>query len=361
MSWLVPYDELDEGQRTMIEDISVLDNDVYWIRGVAGTGKTAVICHLIKELGEKGLSVCCVTFTHTLKDMIETGMEEIGYECSVYTKYHLDRLDKKFDVIFCDEVQDLTITDVKKIKSVCNNLVLAGDIGQSIFSNDPRTRELVLTENNLLQEMSPDENTLITIYRIPPSVQAMASKYFTQMFTGTANNVSNINVQVKNCDFDEQVEDIDEKASNYVTGIYPQTAIILPSHDLIKNFCRELAKVYNVEPVGAEFWDKTAAFGKPDWAAFNDFFEENEIDYFINVNDSTGIRDAVLDNKIMILTYHGSKGLDFDNVLIPATDEWMHKDRIYQKCLVALTRCKKNLSIYFSGVPNFAWNAFLKN
>ena len=65
------------------------------------------------------------------------------------------------------------------------------------------------------------------------------------------------------------------------------------------------------------------------------------------------------DNKIMILTYHGSKGLDFDNVLIPFTDNSMRPEKIDELCLVALTRCKKNLTVYYDGRPTTEWNRFL--
>ena len=247
MPWLVPFDELDTDQRRIIEEIRECNDNVSWIRGVAGTGKTAVLCHLIKESADDG-SVCCVTFTHTLIDMIETGLEEIDFDCKVITKYKLKSINDRFKYIFCDEVQDMTLSDINYLRGRCDHLILAGDSGQSIYENCPQSGESVMTANQLLASFSPEEHLLTEIYRIPPSVQAMVSRRFPQMFNGTLNRQDNVTVLRLDMSFESQVHDLDEKACEYVDSLYPQTAVIIPSHRLIKSFCREISDLYGADP-----------------------------------------------------------------------------------------------------------------
>ena len=69
--------------------------------------------------------------------------------------------------------------------------------------------------------------------------------------------------------------------------------------------------------------------------------------------------------KIILMTYHSSKGLDFDNVFLPMLDEgniWFPSDKYNEEKLktlfmVAMTRSKKNL--YLSYIYNL--NPLLSN
>jgi hypothetical protein len=76
MKWMVPANNLDVVQTQAIQDI--LDNleQNHWVKGFAGTGKTIVLTHVLERLAalKPTPKVCFATYTHALKDMVESGL-----------------------------------------------------------------------------------------------------------------------------------------------------------------------------------------------------------------------------------------------------------------------------------------------
>ena len=67
-------------------------------------------------------------------------------------------------------------------------------------------------------------------------------------------------------------------------------------------------------------------------------------------------------NKICIMTYHSSKGLDFDNVFLPYLNNslFIVSDETLSKTLfmVAMTRSRNNLYLTYSGYKHAYLNNF---
>ena len=71
------------------------------------------------------------------------------------------------------------------------------------------------------------------------------------------------------------------------------------------------------------------------------------------------------DRRIILMTYHSAKGLDFDNVFIPFANNnlYISPDESMAKTLfmVAMTRARKNLYISYYGYPSDYLDAFRSN
>ena len=71
------------------------------------------------------------------------------------------------------------------------------------------------------------------------------------------------------------------------------------------------------------------------------------------------------DRRIILMTYHSAKGLDFDNVFIPFANNnlYISPDEGMAKTLfmVAMTRARKNLYISYYGYPSDYLDAFSSN
>ena len=71
------------------------------------------------------------------------------------------------------------------------------------------------------------------------------------------------------------------------------------------------------------------------------------------------------DRRIILMTYHSAKGLDFDNVFIPFANDnlYISPDESMAKTLfmVAMTRATKNLYISYYGYPIDYIYAFKSN
>jgi DNA replication protein DnaC len=106
------------------------------LQGYAGTGKTMLLIHLISEYVDAGWDCAFVTLTHALKNLAIEAMKELTEESghlNVETVDKLNSINRKYDIIFVDEVQDLTTEQITKLLQLGNRFVFAGDLNQSIY------------------------------------------------------------------------------------------------------------------------------------------------------------------------------------------------------------------------------------
>ena len=115
-SWMIREDQLDPDQRDFINIESKKEGNI-WIKGFAGSGKSVLLLHKLREVLQKEpeANVCIIVFTHSLIAMFEAGIKELNIKQKVpvmtYFQFRKALYDKTyiywFDYIFCDEVQDL--------------------------------------------------------------------------------------------------------------------------------------------------------------------------------------------------------------------------------------------------------------
>ena len=111
--------------------------------------------------------------TEELNDLEKTTFQEIrkiAYKLVKDEKYKL-----KYDSIIIDEVQDLDISSLKLLFSLCknkNNLFLTADVNQSIFSSNFSWETII---ENL--DTSVEVNTLKGNYRSTKEISMAASNY----------------------------------------------------------------------------------------------------------------------------------------------------------------------------------------
>ena len=69
---MVPENRLDDYQRDILKQCGDFNKKSEWIQGFAGSGKTVLLVHLIKEslLKDPDKSICVLVYTHALKDLI---------------------------------------------------------------------------------------------------------------------------------------------------------------------------------------------------------------------------------------------------------------------------------------------------
>ena len=95
-----------------------------------------LLVHLIAEYVDAGWDCAFVTFTHALKKLAVEAMKELGHkpgQLHIETVDKLNTLKKRYDIIFVDEVQDLTNKQITKLLELGDRFVYAGDINQSIY------------------------------------------------------------------------------------------------------------------------------------------------------------------------------------------------------------------------------------
>jgi superfamily I DNA/RNA helicase len=374
MPWFIPFNFLDNDQRDFVDDIT---NKKLFINGFAGTGKSVVLVHkLIKIFDENPDAKCCViSFTHSLLEMFKLGIEESGRlsnrisnqmnsccatngQIDLVTKYQFRKNIQnanpiRYDFIMIDEVQDLCKSDlVNVLNSGTQEIYLGGDDNQSIYSEDPQDKEPTLTaqlRNELIQTF---DRSLVTLYRITPSILTVAKRIMPELqekLNGTqfGHNRDADVILASAEDERDEVQYVFENALIYAEDI-ELTAILLPKHSWIKDFCTHVLHINNVEitPEIAKYMSSR------NYTELNRVFSNNDIRLEYVGNDHGLFSNAKEKHNIVLMTYHSAKGMDFDNVFIPFLSSSRHERFSFflpKPLMVSITRSNLNLTLSYSG------------
>ena len=118
---------------------------------------------------------------------------------------------------------------------------------------------------------------------------------------------------------------------------------------------KEVIYVFNKNLVlsakGKQQWNETKnQWGKPDYGSLNRHFKTNGIKLQFIGSGYGALKDAERNKEAILMTYHSSKGLDFDNVFLPFLNtHFSIRSNAATLFMVAMTRSKMNLFITYSG------------
>ena len=348
---MISADKLDvEQKHFLFEEINKDSN--FWIKGFPGSGKSVLLVHsIVTKLKENpSASVCVVVFTHSLIQMFSAGMKELGMpEKNIHvTTYHQFRKGNTFyDYIFCDEVQDLTKSVLKCMRDRTKRLIVAGDSNQSIYTCDPQTREGVVDGLDIQNVVFAKPYELSFIHRLSRSTINVISNLVPQMnilSSKTDRTKKDISVRLcKGTTEKEEVMYIVSQADEAIS-LDESVAILLPTHDDIVTFINIVLKMKTIKP-----WQKVLnRWNRTDFHNLNRYLHSNSTNIEYIGNGAGSLFNCVQFGKMIVMTYHSVKGLDFDNVFLPFLT---NKIYIRDKTLfaVGLTRSKNNLYLSYSG------------
>ena len=105
------------------------------------------------------------------------------------------------------------------------------------------------------------------------------------------------------------------------------------------------------------YWYLKNDFNKKDFGNLNDHLLRNKIPMMYIGQGYGSLEFADKNNKIILMTYHSSKGLDFDHVFLPMLGEniYLPIEKAETLLFVALSRSKSNLLISYSGNLFIGW------
>ena len=361
MSWMIRADQLDNEQEHFVFE-EVKDKGNKWLQGFPGTGKSVLLIHLILDKIEEdpNIFICVVVFTNALKDMFSAAMKESGipYGNVYLTTYHqFIKENFKYEYIFCDEVQDLPQTVLEKMKARTKQLIVAGDANQSIYEEDPYSHEKVIKVSNLNNIINAKPYELETIHRLTKSIIKSVSFLLPEMNIESAKSsrkTEDTSIRlVKGESETQEIEYILDEAKKAIDND-ESTVILLPSHKDIADFIEIVLSLnnQNIDEIPKNRWNKV------DYNKINSLFESNHINLQYLGNGYGDLYNANKSGKIIFMTYHSSKGLDFDNVFLPFISrdfENLYISVELKKTLfmVGMTRSKKNLYLTYAGhVPS---------
>ncbi|GAB3995135.1 3'-5' exonuclease [Spirosoma daeguense] len=366
MAWMIREDQLDPDQKDFINIESKKTGNI-WVKGYAGSGKSVLLVHSLMDTLQKQpeSSVIVLVFTHSLKDMFENGIEELKtyYKITrnIPVKTYYDFVDKdnlNYDYIFCDEVQDLPAKVLYEMKNRSKKIIVAGDSNQSIYQSDPKWFENVVDSEVIGDIINARPYTLNFIHRLTKSIIEVVQKLIPNMnIWSSKRDLTKEDVFVRLCEADNIKDEV-----NYIylesqkgANINEKSVVLLPTHTSIISFFQILLEINNCpqwvfKPIGFDI-NKPKEKQRPDYENLNNHLRKYGLKIQYIGNNQGSFKNAENNKNIIVMTYHSSKGLDFDNVFLPFLNNSLFISPYNRETLfmVAMTRSRKNLYLTYFG------------
>ena len=353
MSWLPTIGKLDPEQRSIVDLIVAQDGNFYF-EGEAGTGKTVVLAHIAMKYKKEnpGSKVALLTYVNALADYLAEGVAGSGVYVQTIVR-EIFHPKAKYDLLLIDEAQDIRKEWIAKFKKIGCRFVFAADFDQMISG---RTANIV--EKGDLEKNFGIQTTLPKLrrdYRLPKShrellrITYLGGREFKSEITRTL-ELANVEVYHAKTWSRESLRVQDFLKGNVKIG-KPAAALFDRNHQ-IRRFIEEVEPEVKDAFVGCGDWE---FFGK-----VNVCLAEKQSQYRYLGRLSDDMRKILADDHhnnmleckskpmIYLMTYHGSKGLDFDTVAVPNLRTGGAKVR-FNTFYVAMTRCRKRLMLSYNG------------
>jgi superfamily I DNA/RNA helicase len=373
MQWMIEEARLGPEQREIIDEMHNLNGNPVWIQGHAGSGKSIVLLHSLTDyvIRNPDANVVVVVFTRALIDLLASGLRQIpalaGMNIPVITIYDVNgRLYRgdKFDAIFCDEIQDIPTILLERMKRGCNQLIIAGDAAQSIYSSVPNFNERPATKAEIIAQLNPEEKTTTTIYRLTRTIIGVLRNVYNNLFADMV-HIGREDSEIRLFKADNYSDEIEFswRETKQVNTDRPgevNAVLFFKKNDMIKY----VDTILNIErkQKWSEEQGSIYTIASRDFKAMNAHLNKQDIPLMYVGNGIGSLEQANRENKIVLITYHSSKGLDFDAVALPSIQTDLGAaDNENALILVALSRAKRDLLITFTGSMYSGFRRFLLN
>ena len=348
MSYLPDVHRLDDYQIDVLKKCKVLNKNSEWVQGFAGTGKTVLLVFLVKEILVKHpeKSICVLVYTHALKSLIQSGLTSSESSVHVVTKDQFLNEKSYYDLILIDEVQDIPKSELASIKAKASKIIVAGDLDQSIYPRHCSSMEEI---NSVLE---PRLHNLVILYRITQRIRDIVKFILPGSSIETARSDRGQDVEVtlaKANSNQEEIEWVWKKCQDFSETGGP-AVLLLPSHKSVQRYITTIAEIDNCNDV----IDFTSERGDENsYSLANEQLSNAKIPLQYLGNSFGNLEDSDDRPLTYIMTYHSSKGLDFDTVFLPnlnnSVEFWRDSDDVSRRIFfVGVTRSRKNLFLSYS-------------
>ena len=351
MGWIVPENKLDDQQRNFIENVDFNQKNV-WIKGFPGSGKSVLLAYTMKKIKKErpNAKVVVVVFTKSLIKMFQAAFAEMGVAANIITFYAFMDDSEHYDYILSDEVQDMTARVLQDMNSRADHVIVAGDENQSIYDSDPQYHEPTVSTSQIRSLLHANDYELGIIHRLSSSIISAVQRFLPNMNVFSAKrDLSKQSTQIRLCTASSKIEEAKYifKEAKKAINVGQTVAILIPTHDCVIDIIQNILK-----SEGKPEWRvATNSYGKVDYKSMNEFLSRNGIAIqYVGNGYGSFSEDS---RKITLMTYHSSKGLDFDNVFLPGLDStlFISRNETLGKILfmVAMTRSRNNLYLTYNG------------
>lgn len=313
-SFYVKDSELDDYQ---VRIINKRTDNSFIVKGCAGSGKSILALWKAKQIQNEGRGTYqVIVFTKALMQYMSDGMRQIGINSNnvdYYWHWENRKGSPSADYIIVDEAQDFSKEDILKFKSKARKaLLLYGDSAQQLYKFLKDKRTVSMEEIAVITGFQTEP--LVFNHRLPMKVARLA-----QYISST---------------------DDDLEGRCKVEGVEKPKILKYSSFEDQLDAISEIVKNRNFEDVGIMFRYKK------DVKSAYEYLKQKGLNVEARFyGEDKGLNFNSDNPKLM--TYHSSKGLQFEAVFLPECSCSNDDDR--NPLYVALTRTYQSLYIMHSG------------
>lgn len=361
MKWLPGENDLVKEQTDFRNKVWTETGNVY-ISGFPGSGKSVCLLYAVKTIKDKNpdANILFVEFTHSLIKMIEAALKELGLTNVPVVTYDDFRRNYMgpYDFIICDEVQDVSKRLIELMKKRAKRVIVGGDPNQSIYEKLPND-EPTIGPDELKGLLSPATTELTILHRLNkyiikgincfiPGMRMLAEK--------SSMLKKHKPAYLWHCiDQTDEVKRIMEDAKTAL-NFGESVAVLLPTHNKIENYVNLYLQAAGVP---AFDFSQDRQYGKPNYGLLNKHLAKHGVKMQCITN---GFGSLVTDSdKIILSTYHSSKGLDFDKVFMPFCNQGYGTEDDPRLFMVAMSRSRKDLTLSYTVSMNRFLQSFFNN
>lgn len=361
MKWMVSINDLDAVQARAIESIMDNQQQNHWVKGFAGSGKTIVLTHVLERLATANppLRVCFATFTHALKDLVESGLsDKAKRRIDISTFNGLGKLRNDYDLVVADEMQDIPSRVLPTLAKKSDVLVIAADLDQSIYRSACSVSELNASVK------PAKEHQLREIHRINENVFEIATSVYNDAKVVSQTTVRQDDEQARifrgSSMRDEFVTMFEESVR--VSAKESPSAILLPSKVLLDKFISTIATTNSYDGTPPSVKSERPEIGEQadPFKEINAYLKKNKSPLQVFGGGSGSLYDSDTKKMVYLMTYHSAKGLDFANVFLPHLTEDVSlepmkgasDDQERRLFFVASTRARERLYLSYHDEPH---------
>lgn len=359
MAWLVPENMLDDQQRDFVENIDINQRNV-WIKGFPGSGKSVLLVYTLKRIRRQTPSakVAVVVFTRSLITMFKAAFAEMGVSANIMTYYEFLKSSSDYGYVLSDEIQDMTDRVLTTMNNKAKHVIVAGDENQSIYDSDPKYREPTVSPTQITSLLNCRDFELGIIHRLSSSIIAAVEKFMPNMnIFSSRRDMTKQTTQIRLCTANsaEQEAKYIMREAQKAVNVGDTVAILIPTQQKILEFFQ-----IALTALGKSKWSvQLNSWGKVDYNKLNSYLSSNGVKMQYVGNGFGSFSEG--GGKFNVMTYHSSKGLDFDNVFLPGLSQSLYinsNERLSRTLfMVAMTRSRNNLYLTYSG----SQSAYLSN
>ena len=312
-SFYVKDSELDDYQ---VKVINKKTDNSYIVKGCAGSGKSILALWKAKQIQDEHRgSYMYIVFTKALMQYMADGIKEVG-SSQRNVDYHWHWVNRagcpSADYIIVDEAQDFSKEDIELFKSKARKaLLLYGDSAQQLYTFIQDKKTVSMEDIQYFTKFPVEQ--LVFNHRLPKKIARVA--------------------QYINSENDE----LEERCT--VEGTEKPKILEYPTVEKQYDAIIELIQNKHMEDVGILFRQNDEVE-----EAYN-YFQEHGLNVEAKFGKHMDL-DFTSDNP-KLMTYHSSKGLQFENVFLP--DCTVEDDDNRNPLYVAVTRTYQSLYILHSG------------